>query len=80
MFISLALPSVSVKQELAMIGDRVEISYGSTTMIGIVTEGDPWLDTFGATWLKVEGIVNHPTRPHTSSLWVTDEAVLRVIR
>ena len=90
MFISLAPIRATVKQsipptfttteQLAILGDTVVITYGQYTMTGIVTEGDPYLDTFGNTCLKVEGIVNHPTRPHVSSLWVTDEAVLRIIQ
>ena len=67
---------VASEPELAMLGDTVEIEYGFTTMIGTVVEGDPWLDSFGATWFNVVGFVNL----RSTSLWVTDAAVIRIIR
>jgi hypothetical protein len=83
MVTSLALPSFLVKQEThqtdtteyAMLGDVVEIHYGWSTLIGTVVEGDPWLDSFGQTWFRVVGVANL----HTTSIWVNDEATIRII-
>lgn len=66
--------------ELAMLGDLVEIEFGSVTLTGVVMEGDPWLDDFGRTWFKVSGVVNGRFDKFTASTWVTDNEVIRIIR
>jgi hypothetical protein len=85
---SLALPSILVKQEThqtltteyAMLGDVVEIAYGNSSVIGTVVEGNPMLDDDGKTWFRVEYTSFGYYGFLTSSAWVTDEVVLRIIQ
>lgn len=73
-------PAPVVTEELAMLGDLIEVVWGSYSLIGIVTEGDPLTDSFGDTWFKVEGVVMGRYDRFTASTWTTDSAVIRIIQ
>lgn len=62
------------------LGALVEVVWGNTTLTGVVTYGDPWLDDFGRTWFEVTGVVNGAYGVFMTKTYITDNELIRIIR